>query len=138
MNMVSPSTKRLANSTARMAQDLSVAAPFVVLMRLSRMAWAGPAPSRTDQQEFTTMVTEKQAAALRSWQAMWMEAWRIQGALTMAWFNACAPWMFAHSHGGFDHFANLLANSPLAIAHKGLRPIHRRALSNAKRLARKP
>src|SRR5262245_43792387 len=120
--------KRLPHgaATAVKALELAVAAPQVIAHRVSRMALAGPVPSARDRQEFTRMVVEKQLAFGQAWMAWSMEALGLQQRLLFAWFAGAAP----HQH------ASRLRSGVARLSHSGLAPIHRKAVANARRLAR--
>jgi hypothetical protein len=85
---------------------LAFAVPEVVFHRMARMWLAGASPSRRDRDEFYRMWAEKPAAFFQSWNAMMLEMYRANFALSMRVWSA------------------------------GLGPIHRRAVANAKRLRR--
>jgi hypothetical protein len=108
-----PSSRRRPPPGVR-AAELALAVPQVVAHRVARMAAAGPWPSARDRREFHLMGSEKVAAFHESWSAMWLQAWRAQMQFAMAllqWWS----W-------------------PARIADHGLKPVHRRAVANAKRL----
>ena len=99
------------------AAELALAVPQVVAHRVARMAAAGPWPGASDRREFRTMGTEKIAVFNESWSAMWLHAWRAQlqfGLQLMHWWWSAAR-----------------------IGEHGLKPVHRRAVANAKRLSRR-
>jgi hypothetical protein len=104
--------------------ELGVAAPQVVALRLTRMALAGPALNARDRKEFTGMVVEKQVAFARSWMDMFVEGLRMQQQLVLSMLSAATPQQRA-------------ARTAVArMASAGIAPIHRKAVANAKRLAR--
>jgi hypothetical protein len=74
--------RRTRNLTTQMS-ELALAAPQVVVHRLTRMALSGAQPSARDQREFALMSKEKQAAFQESWMAMGMQAWRVQQQMAM-------------------------------------------------------
>lgn len=110
------STTRLA----RQATELAVAVPQVVAHRLTRMALAGANPSARDRREFHGMGAEKLTAFWQSWFAM---GWAMLEASQLAWVallqGSRVPAIDVHR-----------------ILARGLAPVHRRATSNARRLAR--
>ncbi len=110
---------RSSNQT-KLAQ-IGMAVPQVMAHRLTRLALAGPVLSPRDRKEFTGMVMEKQLAFSQAWMAMAMETWRMQQAWATAWFTGQVP---------------SLTSAANRIAAKGLAPVHRKAVSNAKRLAK--
>jgi hypothetical protein len=94
------------------------------------MALAGARPNARDRREFQLMATEKMAALYESWAAMYAQAFSIQleataSILRFAWF----PWVrYAPLPGA--------ARSAFAVLGKGMAPIRRRAVANARRLRR--
>lgn len=124
-------------SAASKAVDIAVAAPQVIAHRVARMALAGPLPDARDRKEFTGMVLEKQLAFAQScvaWNTAvlgWQMQWHRQ------WFSSCLRGDYA---GAFSHML-----SPLPLAEAGekavaqtLEPVRRKAVANARRLARTP
>jgi hypothetical protein len=117
---------------SRQLMETAIAAPQVVAHRVSRMATPHPTRARQDQQEFIGMWTEKQLAFTQSWLAMCAHTVRLgQQAMLAAWRAGPAStarlgtaWWQAPA-------------AAVAIAQKGLAPVHRKAVSNAKRLAAK-
>jgi hypothetical protein len=112
--------------------ELLLAAPFVAAHRLSRLALAGRTPSRRDRREFALMGAEKAAAFCESWNAMLSHSLRIQQEIAAAmwrsywltWLNAGTRWMPPID---LPHIA-------LRVMSKGMAPVHRRAVANARRL----
>jgi hypothetical protein len=117
--------KRRSKSAAVKTAELSLAAPQVVAHRLARMALAGPVLSARDLREFTTMVTEKQAAFAQSWLAMFTEAARQQQTLALSL-----------STGRIVRAPLTASGAASRVMAAGIAPVHRKAVSNAKRLAR--
>ena len=119
--------RRRSRTNAAKLGELGMAAPQVIAHRLSRLALAGAAPSARDRKELTGMLAEKQLAFMQSWAAMWAEGlrWQHQLALSLV--------------GGPQAVARQIAGAGRALdkmAGKGLAPVHRKAVGNAKRLAR--
>jgi hypothetical protein len=115
--------------------ELGMAVPQVMAHRLTRMAIAGASPSARDRREFHRMGAEKIAALNESWNAMALQAFLANQQLALScmqslWF----PW------GGSSCSAraatNLLSDAALGILGKGMDPIRRSAVANARRLAR--
>lgn len=124
--MPSKTRARRATRTAVQLAELSVAAPQVIAHRLTRMALSNPATHARDHKEFTGMVMEKQVALLQAGMAMWLEAARWQQTLFMSMLTGASA---------LQHHA--AARSAAArIAGSALDPFHRKAVANAKRLAR--
>ena len=127
--------KRKVSTLAIKATELGVAAPLVVAHRLTRMALAGRTPNIRDRREFTRMGTEKVAAYYESWNAMFSQSIRIQQDIVASiWRSFWFPWLYA---GSFAALPNVdLPHAALRILSKGIAPMHRRAVANAKRLSR--
>jgi len=117
---------RQATSTAVKLAELGVAAPQVIAHRLTRMALAGPTISARDRKEFTGIVTEKQAAVAQAWMGMFAEGLRLQQQFALSLLTGATP----RTH------AARAKSAASRIASAGLAPIHRKAIANAKRLAR--
>lgn len=126
-------------STARALRlaELGVAVPQVMGHRLTRMALAGPTLSARDRAEFSGMFAEKNAAFLQSWQAMFAECLRASQAyaMTMARLFSTA-WWTVPSTSMASRAATQWQQAMLGVADKGLVPVHRKAVANAKRLSR--
>ena len=123
---------RRRNHHARMltqkAAELAFAAPQVVAHRFARAALMGASPSARDRREVTRMFAEKQQAFLSSWMAMWLQAWTAQQAFAAAWLRT-----------GWRQPLDLpatLQEASLGVLAKGLAPVHRAAVANARRLSR--
>jgi hypothetical protein len=117
---------RKASSTAIKLAELGVAAPQVIAHRLTRMALAGPTISARDRKEFTGMVVEKQAAVAQAWTAMFAEGVRLQQQFALSLFMGATP----------RQHAARAKSAASRIASIGVTPFHRKAVANAKRLAR--
>ena len=132
--MLSRRTRKTTSLLAKTA-ELAFAVPQVVAHRVTRMAIAGPAVSERDRKEFQRMGAEKAAAFGESWSAMTLQAVRANQALA-----ACVVRSFwSPSLRGKPDAARVLAQwhgAALGIVDKGMAPVHRKAVANAKRLAR--
>ena len=117
---------RQSAATAVKLTELGLAAPQVIAHRLTRMAFAGPTISARDRKEFTGMVVEKHAAVAQAWTAMFAEGVRLQQQLALSLFTGATP----------RQHAALANNAASRIVSTGLAPFHRKAVANAKRLAR--
>jgi len=117
---------RRASSTAVKLAELGFAAPQVIAHRLTRMALAGPTLSARDRKEFTGMVMEKQAAVAQAWVGMFAEGVRLQQQFALSLLTGATP---------SEHAARV-ERAAARIASTGLAPFHRKAVANAKRLAR--
>ena len=124
-----PRRRAASNRLARQVAELAFAAPQVVAHRTAQMATAGPRPSARDQAEFLRMGAEKVDAYFQSWSAMWTAGWKA------AWANQLD---LAHAASSTATSAAAAAtNAALGILSAGMAPVHRRAVSNAKRLGRR-
>ena len=126
--------KTSSRSLAAQAAELAVAVPQVVAHRLTRMALAGPKLSARDRKEFERMVAEKNVAFADAWQAMSAQTARSQRAFAASWFES----MLAMSRGTRPQAPSPLElqRAALDVLGKGLAPVHRKAMANAKRLGR--
>lgn len=137
--------------------EMMIASAQVIQHRTGRLAAAGPTPSLRDQREFTLMGQEKVEAIAESAQAM---AWKMMAMNPMIGLRAfdlmvkgskamlamATSTTINQSLKQQEQFARVLqesakANSELShsaaeIVQHGLKPIHSRATSNAKRLAK--
>jgi hypothetical protein len=143
---------------AAKTSEMLLASGQVIAHRLNRIARAGINPDARDRKEFTLMAQEKVDAMFESQQAMGMRLMRMAqqaGALLFKqWLDAGSRMIglavsrdLAQSTSKQSAFvqaspANLAAlfsqwsQAMAGLAHHGLKPIHARATSNAKRLAR--
>jgi hypothetical protein len=118
--------KRQGTATAVKLAELGLAAPQVIAHRVLRMALAGPTMTARDRKEFTGMVAEKQTAFAQAWMGMFAEGVRLQQQLALSLWTAATP----------RQHAARARSAGSRIAAAGLAPIHRKAVANAKRLAR--
>src|SRR6185369_6114524 len=138
--------------------EMMLASTQVIAHRTSRMAMAGPSPNARDRREFTLMGQEKFEAAAKSAQAMAAhmltmgEPWRAL-AYGDYFRNYAALVSFASSRTASQviarqaALAQALSQSALGmakastsvtrLAHRGLTPIHAKAVANAKRLGKR-
>lgn len=126
---------RKARTLATQATELSLAASQVVAHRVTRMGLAGVAPSARDRKEFRLMMAEKESAFTESWSAMALETVRAGESLAAAGVRS----FWSPSLGGQASAATLMAQlqqAALGVFGKGLEPVHRKAMANARRLAR--
>ncbi len=127
---------RTTKAVAGQVTDLAFAVPQVVAHRLTRMALAGTRPSARDRKEFYLMGAEKWAAFSESWAAMAKQLTRENEKMALAlvrsfWF----PWAAARPSA--KSTAEQMSTAAMGIVHKGVAPVHRRAVANAKRLGRR-
>jgi hypothetical protein len=122
----------------RQAAELMLASPQVVAHRLMRMATTFGPPSAADRKEMQLMGTEKMSAFTESWNAMALETIRLQQHYALSFMQSyVAPWAFAKRNAPAPTMMNAAERwreSTLSVANKGLAPVHRRAVANAKRL----
>ncbi|HEY1227732.1 MAG TPA: polyhydroxyalkanoate granule-associated phasin [Ramlibacter sp.] len=126
---------RHSAATARRTAELAFAAPQVIAHRLHRMAIAGPTLSERDRKEFTGMVAEKQLAFTQACFAAWQQWARAQQSFALAAWRA----FFSGTLPGLMSASSLASRSfttSAAMAGAALVPVHRKAVSNAKRLGR--
>lgn len=130
-------TLKTATSLGRKTMETAMAAPQVVAHRVGRMATAGAHPSRRDQKEFAGMVAEKQQAFVQSWMAMATETLRLQQQIwSSLWALGGTPW--SRKPAASLAAARRMQSAAVSIAEKGLSPVHRKAVSNARRLSKSP
>lgn len=126
---------RHSAATVRRTAELALAAPQVIAHRLQRMAIAGPTLSDRDRKEFTGMVAEKQLAFTQACFAAWQQFARAQQSFALAawraFFSGTLPGLLSASSLGNRSLA-----TSAAMASAALVPVHRKAVSNAKRLGR--
>jgi hypothetical protein len=126
---------RKAAAVGVQVADLLLAAPLVAAHRLSRLALAGHTPSRRDRREFALMGAEKAAAFHESWNAMFSQSLRIQQEIGAAmWRSYWLTWLNAGTHWMPQRID--LPHIVLRVMSKGMAPVQRRAVANARRLHR--
>ena len=127
--------RRAAHSLATKAAELAIAVPQVVAHRMARMALAGPRLSPRDRKEFERMVAEKNSAFGESWNAMAAQAALANQAFAASFFRS----FLSVARGRKPSVAASAAElhkAALGVLGKGFAPVHRKAMANAKRLAR--
>jgi len=126
---------RKTMSLATKAAELAFVVPQVVAHRVARMAIAGPSPSERDRKEFQRMSSEKVTAFGESWNAMAMQAFRANQLLAASFLRAF--WLPSlRGKPSANAAAAQLQGAALGVLVKGMAPVHRKAVANAKRLAR--
>ncbi|MDQ7746724.1 polyhydroxyalkanoate granule-associated phasin [Hydrogenophaga pseudoflava] len=126
---------KTASTLGRKTIETAWVVPQVMAHRIHRMAAAGARPSRRDQKEFAGMVAEKQQAFVLSWMAMTTESLRLQQQIwSSLWTVGLAPW--PRKQAASLTATRRMQSVAVAIAEKGLAPVHRKAVSNAKRLSK--
>lgn len=119
-------------SLVTMSAQLALAVPQVVAHRLIRLAMASPVPSERDRKEFKLMSEEKAAAFSESLKDMAIEAARANLALTRSFLLPF--WLPSLKREPFA-VVTQMQTAVLDVLGKGLAPVHRGAVANARRLA---
>lgn len=124
-----------SKALAVQSMELAMAVPQVVAHRVTRMALAGPTPSARDCKEFQMMVYEKQVAIAQAWGEMAMQAFRANQALTSFMLRSFFT-PFSYKRPSAASAAAQVQDAALGVLAKGLAPVHRKAVANARRLAK--
>lgn len=135
IDLLQMNRRRGLPSLAVKAAELSFAVPEVVAHRMTRMALSGSKLSARDTREFERMMTEKGIAFADAWTAMAVQAARANQAVAASLFRS----FLSVSRGGTAYSATSAAQlhkAALEVLSKGLSPVHRKAVSNARRLRR--
>ena len=114
--------------------EVALSVPQVVAHRVTRMALAGPTLSERDRREFQMMVNEKYVAFAQAWSDMAMHAFRANQAFTASMLHSFF-WFPSYKPSAASAAAQL-QNAAIGVLGKGLAPIHRKAVANARRLAK--
>jgi hypothetical protein len=126
---------RKSKSLAAKSRGLAMAVPQVVAHRVTRMALAGPSISDRDRKEFNMMVNEKHAAFAQAWSAMAIEAFRANQVLaTLMLRSFFTP--FSRKRPSAASVTAHVQNAVVSVLGRGIAPVHRKAVANAKRLAK--
>jgi hypothetical protein len=125
---------RKPSSLATKMAELALAVPQVVAHRVTRMAMAGQSPSDRDKKEFELMVAEKKVAFGESWTAMTTQAIRANQAMALSFFQSF--WSPRRRKPTAGAVTAQVQRAALGVLSKGIAPVHRKAVANAKRLAR--
>src|SRR5687768_12009611 len=127
--------RRKSKSLAAQTFELGIAAPQVIAHRLARMASAGASPSARDRAEFRRMGIEKMAAANEAWTAMATQALLENQKFALEFMQSLwFPWM--RPTPTVKSVARQWSRAAQGILGKGMAPVRRRAVANAKRLGR--
>ncbi len=126
--------RRAQQTLAVKAVELAFAVPQVVAHRVTRMALSGPRLSARDRKEFELMVAEKNTAFGESWNAMAAQAALANQALAASFFKSFLAVAGGRKPGPAS--AAQIHRAALGVLGKGLAPVHRKAVANAKRLGR--
>lgn len=114
--------------------EIAVAAPQVVAHRLTRMALSGPVLSARDRREFTGMVQEKQLAFVQGWVGAWGVLLRLNQSLALSAMRSF--WSFTPLHTQARRSQQQVRAAASRMADEMVAPVHRKAVSNARRLAK--
>jgi hypothetical protein len=126
---------RKSKSLTVKSMELALSVPQVVAHRITRMSLAGPVISDRDRKEFEMMVNEKPAAFVQSWTDMAMYAFRANQAITASVLQFFfTPFLYRKPSAAST--AAQVHNAAIGVLNKGLTPIHRKAVLNARRLAK--
>ena len=109
--------------------------PQVIAHRVIRLALAGPKVSARDRKEFQRMITEKIAGFSESWVAMVRQATLASQALAGSIFKSFLSMARGKRPSATASVAQL-RRAALRVLDKGVAPVHRKAVANAKRLRR--
>ena len=132
-------SRRKAARLGAQASELMLAAPQVVAHRVGRMALAGAKPNARDRREFQRMSDEKLAAFGEAWQAMTLQMLKSNQQLAASMMRSWWPGAAVRSGKTATPLVQAAAQwqqATLDILGQGIRPVHRRAVANAKRLGR--
>ncbi len=132
-------SKRKAARLSAQTAEMLIAAPQVVVHRLGRMALSGPRPSIKDQREFQRMSTEKLVAFGEAWRAMTLQVLKSNQQLASSMMRSAWPAAVTGRGTTSLPLAQMVADlegATLDVLGQGIRPMHRRAVANAKRLSR--
>jgi hypothetical protein len=128
---------RSSRTLAARSAELAWAVPQVVGHRLAGMADSSAWKTARGRKELVRMVAEKQAAFGESWQAMALQALRSQQSLAALMRTATLSPSRRKSNASALALQMELQRAALAVLGQGLAPVHRRAVANAKRLAKR-
>jgi hypothetical protein len=124
--------RRKSKSLAVQTFELGMAAPQVIAHRVARMAGS---PSARDREEFRRMGIEKIAAVNEAWTAMATQAFVENQKLALSFMQSLwFPWMRPTPTA--TSVSRQLNRAAVSILGKGIAPVRRRAVANAKRLGR--
>jgi hypothetical protein len=99
------------------------------------MALSGSTLSERDRKEFELMVAEKKTAFAEAWQAMAVQTVRANQALATSFLRSVwSPSFWGKPSAA--RVASQVQSAAMGILGKGMAPVHRKAVANAKRLAR--
>lgn len=118
----------------RQSEDMGYSAPQVMHKRLFMLANQKPFDNAKEMGEIERMVGEKTLAFFESWQNMGLQTWIAQQNIGQLMFDNWLKLSFGKPIA-YDQIFYQINFETLKILEKGMYPIHRRVLANAKRLA---
>ncbi|MFC2974167.1 polyhydroxyalkanoate granule-associated phasin [Azotobacter bryophylli] len=127
-------TSRRTNLLSKQAMELGIAAPQVIVARLARLAMAGANPSARDRHECYLMGAEKAAAFGEAWLAMSMRMLQANQQLMLSLMFSWNPLLGGNA---LARSVQAYQSAMLDVLGKGLAPVHKCAVANAKRLRRR-
>lgn len=127
--------RRRAEALGVQLVELALAVPQVLAYRSASMFRPGAHSSARARNELYLMGAEKVTAFYESWNAMWMEMFALnleasRFMLSLWW----SPW--SGRRHSMHRASSLAQRAALRTISSGVRPIHRRAVANARRLRR--
>jgi hypothetical protein len=130
-----PTRTRKSKSISVKSMELALSVPQVVAHRVARMTMAGSKLSDRDRKEFQMMVNEKHAVFVQAWSDMAMHTFRANQAFSASVLRFYFT-PFSWTKPSAASAAAQAQNAAIGVLGKGLAPIHRKAVSNARRLAK--
>src|SRR5580698_9741651 len=128
-----------SRSLAVKSMELALSVPQVVAHRVVQMASAGPRLSGRDLKEFEMMVSEKHATFAQAWSSMAVHCFRANQALAISMSDFFFSLFFTPFTSKWPSMASASSHAQdavIGLLSKGLAPIHRKAVLNARRLAK--
>ncbi len=147
-------TPALYRKTSRLGvktSELMFAAPLVAAQRMTRLLVAGRVPAARDRREFARMGAEKIDAFGEAWNATAAQVTKSNQQLAVSmmsdWFRTWMNFWFSFGYAPATpqrrvvraaqrKFQNAAHHAALDMLAKGIAPVHRRAVANARRLGR--
>lgn len=121
-------------SLPKKSLELAFATPYVMSIRMMRMATSGFPPSPEDTREFNRMWFEKIEAFGESWYEMSYELMKQNQKLMTSYSKLpFDPWAMTSFHMDSLHKSGKAGKK---VLKKGLAPVHSKAVANAKRLTK--
>lgn len=118
----------------RQSEDLGVNVPQIMQKRINMMAQQNPFDNHKERVEMERMVNEKTSAFMESWQNMGWQSLIAQQNIGNIMIDSWIKLSFGKPVA-FEKLFYQINLETLKIFEKGMSPIHRRVVANAKRLA---